>query len=115
MAIRTVWISAMATPSNMRRPMAEAVIGASLLYQDSMPEPIFGYEPSNVLPINRFEDISPADAVRLREQAQQARERIGPRFDLAFCQAGKAQQRRALMEIQSDLARHWKPVLQSKP
>lgn len=92
----------------------QAVIGASLLYQNRLPEPMLGYPASTVLPIKHIDDIGPADAARLREQAQQARERIGPRFDLAFCQAGKAQQRRALMDIQSDLARHWTPVLQDK-
>lgn len=109
-----VWMSAMAAPQNARQPLAEAVIGASLLYQDRLPEPILGYPPRPVLPIARVDEIGPADAARLREQAQQARERIGPRFDLAFCQAGKTQQRRALMDIQSDLARHWKPVFQNR-
>lgn len=109
-----VWMSAMSAPSKARQPLAEAVIGASLLYQDRLPEPMLGYPPRPVLPIARVDDIGPADAARLREQAQQARERIGPRFDLAFCQAGKAQQRRALMDIQDDLARHWKPVLTGK-
>ncbi|HEX5783761.1 MAG TPA: hypothetical protein VFY35_03430 [Burkholderiaceae bacterium] len=109
-----VWMSAMSAPSKARQPLAEAVIGASLLYQDRLPEPMLGYPPRPVLPIARVDDIGPADAARLREQAQQARERIGPRFDLAFCQAGKTQQRRALMDIQDDLARHWKPVLTGK-
>lgn len=109
-----VWMSAMSAPSKARQPLAEAVIGASLLYQDRLPEPMLGYPPRPVLPIASVDDIGPADAARLREQAQQARERIGPPFDLAFCQAGKAQQRRALMDIQADLARHWKPVFQDK-
>lgn len=109
-----VWMSAMSASQHLRRPLAEAVIGASLLYQDRLPEPMLWYPPGPVLPIARVDEIGPADAARLREQAQQARERIGPRFDLAFCQAGKAQQRRALMDIQDDLARHWKPVLTGK-
>jgi len=106
-----VWITALMAPDHVRRPLAEAVIGASLLYADKLPEPVLGYSPNSVLPIKRFADITPADADRLREQAQQARDRIGPRFDLAFCQAAVPQQRRALLEIQSDLAERWKPVL----
>jgi hypothetical protein len=106
-----IWISALVAPDHVRRPLAEAVIGASLLYAGKLPEPIFGYRPSTVLPIVQFRDITPADADRLREQAQQTRDRIGPRFDLAFCKAAEPQQRRALLEIQSDLAQHWKPVL----
>jgi hypothetical protein len=109
-----VWMFAMVAPDHARQPLAEAVIGASLLYQDRLPEPMLGYPPRPVLPIARVDEIAPADAARLREQAQQARERIGPRFDLAFCLAGKPQQRRALMDIQADLARHWKPVLTDK-
>lgn len=105
------WIAALTAPDQVRRPLAEAVIGASLLYAGKLPEPIFGYRPSTVLPIVQFGDIEPADVDRLREQARQARDRIGPRFDLAFCKAAAPQQRRALLEIQSDLARHWKPVL----
>jgi hypothetical protein len=106
-----VWIAALMAPDAVRRPMAEAVIGASLLYAGKLPEPVLGFAPNPVLPIQRFADIKPADAERLREQAQQARDRIGPRFDLAFCKAAAPQQMRARMEIQSDLARHWKPVL----
>jgi hypothetical protein len=109
-----VWVAASTAPDHVRRPMAEAVIGASLLYADKLPEPVFGHEPGRVLPIQRFADITPTDAARLREQAQQARDRIGPRFDLAFCKAAVTQQRRARMEIQSELARHWKPVLQGR-
>ncbi|HEY9105317.1 MAG TPA: hypothetical protein VIN58_01475, partial [Roseateles sp.] len=41
-----IWISAVMAPDHVRRPLAEAVIGASLLYADKLPEPIFGYRPS---------------------------------------------------------------------
>jgi hypothetical protein len=64
--------------------LAECFVGASLLHERKLPDSGSTKKPKGsyagrYLPVERFSDITPKQAQRIKEQAEHARERLGPR------------------------------------
>ena len=96
--------------------LAECFVGASLLHERKLPDSYSADTPEGsyagrYLPVRRFSDITPKQAQRMKEQAEQARERLGPKFDQAFYNFDTQALEKSMKGLREDLLMHWKPVL----
>lgn len=97
--------------------LAECFVGASMLHERKLPDSYSASKPKGshagrYLPVGRFSDIRPEQAQRMKEQAEQARERLGPsKFDQAFYSLDTQVLAQSMRSLREDLVMHWKPVL----
>jgi len=92
--------------------LAECFVGASLLAEGKLP-PTVGNFPYvyKYLPVSDFSTINPKQQKEIKQQAEQARERLGAAFDQAFYNFDKEAAKEAMKAVHEDLRTNWKHVL----
>lgn len=99
-----------AEKSNFKRQLAECFIGASLLGEGKLPLHMDS-KAIDHLPISRFSQLDAEQQEEIKRQSEQARERLGAKFDQAFYNFDKEAAVEAMKEVYEDLQANWKCVL----
>lgn len=93
----------------MRR-LVECFAGASLLAEGKLP----GYYTGMYLPVQHFSSMDSWQKKAILEQAKQARDRLGAKFDQAFYNFDKTATDQAMKAVHEDLLANWEPVMSGK-
>jgi len=95
-----------------RQHLAECFVGASLLVEGKLPTTMSNrLYVHKYLPVYNFSTISPKQQKEIKQQAEQARERLGAAFDQAFYNFDKEAAKEAMKAVHEDLRTNWKHVL----
>lgn len=94
------------------RELAECFVGASLLAEGRMPPDDVGVAfAASHLPVKNFYGINSKQQKAMLEQAKQARDRLGAKFDQAFYNFDEKAARQAMKAVHKDLLVNWEPVM----